>query len=123
MGSQVRALLFPPYNFCCTPIGIKIPPTLDALSPIYGDVAQLGERQLCKLDVEGSSPFISTSFFRFCLGEMGMKQGKNPTVAQKRWLTMEGLDPTKWLVVSWTAMRAIIKNRETGKVKTIDMFD
>lgn len=96
---------------------------MDALSPIYGDVAQLGERQLCKLDVEGSSPFISTSFFRFCLGEMGMKQGKNPTVAQKRWLTMEGLDPTKWLVVSWTAMRAIIKNRETGKVKTIDMFD
>ncbi len=27
---------------------------------INGDVAQLGERQLCKLDVDGSSPFVST---------------------------------------------------------------
>lgn len=36
---------------------------------------------------------------------------------------MEGLDPTKWLVVSWTAIRAIIKNRKTGEVKTIAMFD
>ena len=30
---------------------------------LSGDVAQLGERQLCKLDVEGSSPFISTKKF------------------------------------------------------------
>lgn len=27
---------------------------------IFGDVAQLGERQLCKLDVVGSIPSIST---------------------------------------------------------------
>jgi hypothetical protein len=25
----------------------------------FGDVAQLGERQLCKLDVVGSSPIVS----------------------------------------------------------------
>lgn len=29
----------------------------------YGDVAQLGERRLCKPEVEGSSPFISTTFY------------------------------------------------------------
>ena len=27
---------------------------------LFGDVAQLGEQQLCKLWAEGSSPFIST---------------------------------------------------------------
>ena len=32
--------------------------------PIDGDVAQLGEQQLCKLWVEGSSPFISTILAR-----------------------------------------------------------
>ncbi len=31
-------------------------------SNLFGDVAQLGERQLCKLDVESSSLFISTNF-------------------------------------------------------------
>ena len=30
---------------------------------IIGDVAQLVERQLCKLDVIGSSPFISTIYY------------------------------------------------------------
>ncbi len=27
---------------------------------LHGDVAQLGERRLCKADVRGSSPLIST---------------------------------------------------------------
>jgi hypothetical protein len=29
-------------------------------SPAHGDVAQLGERGLCKPEAEGSSPFVST---------------------------------------------------------------
>ena len=43
-----------------------------------GDVAQLGERQLCKLDVRGSNPLISTgdSFLAAC--------GARERTAQKR---------------------------------------
>ena len=28
----------------------------------FGDIAQLGERQLCKLEVTGSIPVVSTNF-------------------------------------------------------------
>ena len=40
-----------------------------------GDVAQLGERGLCKPEVEGSNPFVSTNF------TLGNKQrlDKNPS--------------------------------------------
>lgn len=31
---------------------------------VYGDVAQLGEQLLCKHQVKGSTPFISTSIQR-----------------------------------------------------------
>lgn len=33
------------------------------LRGVFGDVAQLGERGLCKPEVEGSSPFVSISSF------------------------------------------------------------
>jgi hypothetical protein len=44
----------------------------------FGAVAQLGERLLCKQEVDGSIPFSSTSKVR---GQMPEDRGQRPDVA------------------------------------------
>lgn len=51
-----------------------------------------------------------------------MKKGKNPTVAQRRWIETEGLDPSKWLVSKWTPAEATLVHKDTGEVKIIEFL-
>ena len=53
-----------------------------------------------------------------------MKNGKNPTLAQKKRLQAKGLDPGKWLVVKDTTEEMVIVSRialqrKTGKTRCI----
>lgn len=52
-----------------------------------------------------------------------MKQGKNPTAAQKRWLQCEGYNSKEWLAMSWDAMKAVIQHKHTKEQKTIEMYE
>lgn len=52
-----------------------------------------------------------------------MKQGKNPTVAQRRWIESEGLDPADWLVAKWTPEKAVLVNRKTNEIKTLTFLE
>ena len=48
-----------------------------------------------------------------------MKNGKNPTVAQKKLLIKWKLDPTMWLVVKDTPERMELVHRHFDKTKKI----
>ncbi len=47
-----------------------------------------------------------------------MKQGKKPTVAQKKRITEYKLQPNNWLVVKDCRDEFLIINRTSGKVKS-----
>ena len=44
--------------------------------PFTGDVAQLGERRLCKPEVDGSIPFISTMPYKGMVIHVGLWRGE-----------------------------------------------
>lgn len=53
-----------------------------------------------------------------------MKNGKKPTLAQRKFLQENGLDPGKWLIVKDTpeemdVVSRIALQRKSGKTKTI----
>lgn len=52
-----------------------------------------------------------------------MRQGKKPTVAQRRHLESINYDSNDWLVIKWEPTDIVIKHRETGEVKHLSMFD
>lgn len=48
-----------------------------------------------------------------------IKQPKKPTAAQKKIMTTKlNLNPTEWLVVSWTNTEAILQNKSDGNCVT-----
>ena len=55
-GSLEPSKSLPP----CAPVLYFLARVTDPVGAAYGDVAQLGEHGLCKPEVEGSSPFVST---------------------------------------------------------------
>lgn len=48
-----------------------------------------------------------------------MKNGKRPTVAQKKFITAHGLDCNEWLVAKDTPHMMVIVHRESGKVEVL----
>jgi len=53
-----------------------------------------------------------------------VKNGKRPTLAQKKFLQVNGLDPDKWLIVKDTPEKTIVISRislqrKNGKTRTI----
>lgn len=48
-----------------------------------------------------------------------MKNGKRPTVAQKKFITAHGLNCDEWLVAKDTPQMMLIVHRETGKVEVL----
>lgn len=50
-----------------------------------------------------------------------MRQGKNPTVAQKEWLSSKGLNFKEWLIVTWGPTDVTICHRKTKEVKELPM--
>lgn len=48
-----------------------------------------------------------------------MKNGKNPTVRQKKLMTQEHLNYESWLVVKDTPTEMQIIHRNTGEIRTI----
>lgn len=49
-----------------------------------------------------------------------MKQGKNPTVRQKKRIARMGLEPENWLVVKDTPEEMVIVHRFSGQVRTME---
>ncbi len=52
-----------------------------------------------------------------------MKQGKNPTVAQRRRIEQEGLDSGEWRVVKWTPTEGLLQHHLTKELKTISFSE
>ena len=48
-----------------------------------------------------------------------MKNGKNPTVAQKKALKAVGLSPDNWLISKDTPESMLIVHRISGKARTV----
>jgi hypothetical protein len=48
-----------------------------------------------------------------------MKHGKNPTVAQKKFIHKWGLDPTVWLVVKDTPEQMVLVHRYSDKTTKV----
>lgn len=46
-------------------------------------------------------------------------RGKRPTLAQKKFLKLKGLNPDNWLVISDDQYRIIVMHRHSLKPKTI----
>ena len=49
-----------------------------------------------------------------------MKNGKRPTVKQKKLITQQKLNYNNWLVVKDTSTEMVIVHRESGKTRTIE---
>ena len=47
-----------------------------------------------------------------------MKNGKRPTVAQKKYLKAHGLNPENWLIVKNEPSRMVIVHRHSGEQRT-----
>lgn len=47
-----------------------------------------------------------------------MKHGKRPTVRQKRYLKMVGLNPENWLIERDTASEVVVIHRYTGHTRS-----
>lgn len=52
-----------------------------------------------------------------------MKQGRKPTVAQRRWMESMGLDANVWRVCKWTPAEATLVHKLNGEVKVISLLD
>lgn len=52
-----------------------------------------------------------------------MKQGVNPTAAQKRWLSSDGYDPKEWLVLNWGIASATIEHKVTKERRTLTFLE
>ena len=48
-----------------------------------------------------------------------MKNGKRPTVAQKKYLKAQGLNPENWLIVKNEPSQLVIVHRHSGQRRTI----
>ena len=48
-----------------------------------------------------------------------MKNGKRPTVAQKKYLKALGLNPENWLIVKNEPSRMVIVHRHSGELREI----
>lgn len=48
-----------------------------------------------------------------------MKQGKNPTVAQKKRMAKYKLNPDNWLIVKDCREEFLIRHRESGATRSI----
>lgn len=48
-----------------------------------------------------------------------MKQGKNPTVNQSKWLEAQGLNAPDWLISKATSTLTIIRHRITGETREL----
>ena len=48
-----------------------------------------------------------------------MKNGKKPTVDQRKFMEQCGLDAENWLIVKNTSEAMIVVHRHTGETKTI----
>jgi len=51
-----------------------------------------------------------------------VKQGKKPTVAQKRWISSFGLNPDEWHVLSWTAQEAVLRHKHQDMVRKFQLL-
>lgn len=50
-----------------------------------------------------------------------IKQGKNPTAQQKKYLSSTlKLNPKEWLVVTWTDQSATLQRKSDGLIKTVE---
>ena len=47
-----------------------------------------------------------------------MKNGKKPTLAQKKFLQGKGLVPENWLIVKDTPVELVVVLKRTGKTRT-----
>lgn len=52
-----------------------------------------------------------------------MKQGRNPTVAQRRWMESEGLNSAEWYVSKWTVAEATLIHKTTGEIKVLTFLE
>lgn len=53
------------------------------------------------------------------IGRNKMKNGKNPTVSQKKALKAAGLNPENWLISKDTPESMLIIHRVSGKARTV----
>ncbi len=50
-----------------------------------------------------------------------MKRGKNPIAAQKKLIAKCGMDPNDWLVIKWDSTEALLQNKQTGELHTLEL--